>query len=182
MMFARSLRPFAECWPVAVICCALSLTASSIGSAQDEISSIGHALKATVLDVTTYPAAILHYDSTMRDWKSSQPLLQHGFVEQNPRFTLSGLSNDRPVSYGAGKNQILRDAVSVLAVTAAHNFATRLIEDAMKARYPEHRKMVAVVGWIERIGLSSYLSYHVSAAHYRQWKRNERLAAQLGIR
>jgi hypothetical protein len=181
-MLAPSSCPFGECWRAAVICCALSLTAVSITSAQDEISLVGHALKATVLDATTYPAAVLHYDSTMRDWTSSQPLLRHGFVEQNPRFTLSGLSNDRPVSYGAGKNQILRDAFSVLAVTAAHNFGTRLIEDAMKARYPEHRKMVAVIGWIERIGLSSYISFRVSAAHYRQWKRNERLAAQLGIR
>ena len=181
-MLPLSLRPLNECWRVAVICCALSLTAVTITRAQDEGSSVGHALKSTVIDPTTYPASILHYDSTMRDWKSSQPLLRHGFVEQNPRFTLSGLSNDRPVSYGAGKNQILRDAVSVLAVSAAHNFGTRLIEDAMKARYPEHSKMVAVIGWFERIGLSSYISYRVSAAHYRQWKRNERLAAQLGIR
>jgi hypothetical protein len=112
MMLTPRLRPFGACWRAAAICCALSLTVVSVTRGQDENSSVGHALKATVLDATTYPAAVLHYDATMRDWQSSQPLLRHGFVEQNPRFTLSGLSNDQPISYGAGRNQILRDAFS----------------------------------------------------------------------
>jgi hypothetical protein len=31
-------------------------------------------------------------------------------VERNSRFTISGFSFDTPVSYAAGRNQILRDA------------------------------------------------------------------------
>jgi hypothetical protein len=55
-------------------------------------STIGRALKSTVLDPTTYAASALYYDAAIRDWKASQPFFRHGFVEQNSRFTISGFS------------------------------------------------------------------------------------------
>jgi hypothetical protein len=175
-MLTRQLRAFVACF-------IFSITIVPQVCAQNDTPSIfGHALKATLLDPTTYPAPALYYDATMRDWKTSQTFFRNGFFEQNARFTISGFPNDKPVSYEAGRNQILRDAMAVFAVSAAHNFGARLFEDALKQQYPDHRKAIAVIGWIERIGLSAYLSYRVSTPHYRQWKANQQLAAQLGIR
>ena len=34
---------------------------------------------------------------------------------------------------------------------------------------------------IERMAAASYLSYVMSAMHFRQWRKNERLARQLGF-
>src|SRR5215510_14293311 len=68
-------------------------------------------LTRVVLDPTTYAPAALAYDSTMRDWRSSQTFFQHGFFESNARFTVSGLPNDVAVSYGAGQRIIRADAL-----------------------------------------------------------------------
>jgi hypothetical protein len=144
-------------------------------------SFVGGVIKSTVLDPTTYAPAILNYDSTIRDWNTSQPFFQNGFVERNARFTLSGRANDRAISYSAGRAKILHDALGVLAVSAIHNASTRVIERALIERHPERRTMIKTFGWIERIAVASVLSYKLSAAHYRQWKHNERLMRELGI-
>jgi hypothetical protein len=140
------------------------------------------AITATLLDPTTYPPAILGYDATMRDWKTSQPLLQRGFVESNARFTLSGRPFDTPVSYSAGKKQILNDAFGVLAVSAANNFGSRVLEKAIVERYPRHHRLVATLGWVERIAFASLMSYKLAAPHYRQSRENQRLMRELGAR
>ena len=172
--------------PLRVSVCLLIVVLSLVpwnASAQDQgTSPIGRAIKATLLDPTTYPPAMVTYDGTMRDWKTSQTFFRNGFVEQNPRFTLSGRSGDKAVSYEAGRNQILRDSLSVLAVSAAHNFSTQLIEQALRDRYPEHRKIVTALGWIERSAVASLMSYELAGPHYRQWRQNQRLIGELGIR
>ena len=66
------------------------------------------------------------------------------------------------------------------ALAAAQNLSSRLVERALLARYPEHRKMVKTIGWIQRIGLASLMSYHLSAAHYRQAGYNVTRARELG--
>lgn len=176
-MVTRQLRASASC----LIVCLLFIPC--VASAQErEPSVFGRAIKATLLDPTTYPPAILTYDGTMRDWKTSQPFFHNGFVEQNARFTRSGRSNDTAVSYEVGRNQILRDSVSVLAVSAVHNFSTQLFEQALRDRYPEHRKMVTAIGWLERTAVASAMSYKLAAPHYRQWQRNQRMSTELGIR
>src|SRR5438128_10355120 len=63
--------------------------------------------KSVIFDPTTYAPSILGYDATMRDWNSSQPFFQRGFVERNSRFTISGLSDDVAVPYEVGKRRIL---------------------------------------------------------------------------
>jgi hypothetical protein len=73
-------------------------------------SAVGSIFKRVVFDPTTYAPAIIAYDGTMRDWNTSQPFFRNGYFERNERFTLSGLPNDRPVSYEAGRRRILNDA------------------------------------------------------------------------
>jgi hypothetical protein len=162
----------------------LVLTSAPFASAQDEKPSsvVGNVIKGVVFDPTTYAPAIIGYHSTMKDWNTSQPFFKNGYVEHNARFTVSGRSDDTAVSYGEGRDRILRDAMTALTVAAAQNATSRLIEQALLARYPDHRKAVKAVGWIQRIAVGSLMSYHLSASHYRQARINAQRSAELGLR
>jgi hypothetical protein len=138
--------------------------------------------KRVVLDPTTYAPAIIAYDATMRDWKSSQPFFQNGFVEHNVRFTVSGRADDFPVDYGVGRRRILSDALANLEMSAVNNVTDSMFEHVLGERYPNHRKLIRALGWIEKSAFASYMSYRLSAAHYRQWQQNEQMASQLGQR
>jgi hypothetical protein len=173
---ARQLRSFGSCL---IVC--LLLVPSVAGAQEREPGIFGHAIKMAILDPSTYAPAIVTYDGTMRDWQSSQPFFQRGYVEQNARFTRSGRSGDVAISYGAGRDQILRDSLSVLAVSAVHNFGTQLIEQGLRERYPQHRKLITVFGWIERSAVASAMTYGLASPHYRQWRANQQLAAKMGI-
>lgn len=139
-------------------------------------------LKGVILDPTTYAPAVIAYDATMRDWNSSQLFFHRGYFEHNERFTISGRPNDLPVSYGDGRQRILSDAMVTLEISLAHNVGSRLLEQALRDRFPTHPKVVRAVGWIERSVFASYMSYRLSAAHYRQAGLNERRARELGYR
>jgi hypothetical protein len=152
-------------------------------SAQEPHSSfVADVAKHVVLDPTTYVPAILAYDSTMRDWNSSQPFFRNGFVEHNPQFTASGLPNDTPLGYDAGRKLIVSDLFANLELSVANNVVDSVFERALIDKYPNHRKLVRAVGWIEKSAFASLVSYQLSASHYRQWQQNERMALQLGIR
>ena len=142
---------------------------------------IADVITRVVLDPTTYAPAVLAYDATMRDWRTSQPFFQHGFYESNARFTISGLPNDVAVSYGAGQRMIRADALESLKRSAVNNLAEQIIERVLVNKYPNHRKLVRVVGWAQRISFASFKAYRLSARHYRQAGQNERLAEQLGF-
>ena len=159
------------------------LSPSTLRAQDNEQSSwLADIAKRVAFDPTTYAPAIIGYDATMRDWNSSQPFFNAGFVERNSRFTINGLPNGVAVDYTTGKRRILTDGIGNLEMSLANNFASAILERAMTNRYPEHRKLIKVVGWIERVGLASLLSYNLSSKHYRQWQENERTAAQLGLR
>jgi hypothetical protein len=176
-MVTRQLRRLASC----LIVCLLIVPC--VATAQEREPSIfGHAIKMTFLDPTTYTPAALVYDSTIRDWNTSQPFFRNGFVEQNPRFTRSGRSNDFAISYEAGRTQILKDSLSVLGVSAVHNFATQLIERGLREQHPNHPKLITALGWIERSAVASLMSSALATPHYRQWKQNQRMMNELGIR
>ncbi len=177
-MVTRQWRSLAGC----LIVVSIFFVPCDTFAQEREPSAFGHAFKAALLDPTTYTPSILVYDSTMRDWNSSQPFFRNGFVEQNARFTRSGRANDFAISYDAGRNQILKDSLSVLGVSAIHNFSTQLIEQALRQRFPEHRKAVTVLGWLERSMVASLMSYQLSAPHYRQWKKNQAMISELGLR
>lgn len=154
---------------------------SAIAQDRAERPFIPDVIARVVLDPTTYAPAALAYDATMRDWRTSQPLFQHGFYESNARFTVSGLPNDVPVSDRTGRRIIRADTLESLKRSAINNFAEQIIERVLVNKYPNHRKLVRALGWAQRISFASFKAYRLSAAHYRQAAQNERLAAQLGF-
>ena len=58
----------------------------------------------------------------------------------------------------------------------------RVIERLLMPRYPNHRKLLRAIGWIERSAVASYWTHRLSAGHFRQWQENERRTQQLGYR
>lgn len=161
----------------------VSWNAPFASAQQDNRSSaVVDVAKSVIFDPTTYAPALIQYDATMRDWNTSQPFFQNGHGEQNPRFTISGLPDDPPLSWAAGRSLILRDTMSTLGVAAAQNLASHVVERALLARYPEHPKLVRTIGWVQRIALASLMSYNLSAVHYRQAALNARRARELGYR
>jgi hypothetical protein len=139
-------------------------------------------IKHVAFDPTTYAPAALGYISTVRDWNSSQPFFNAGWVERNPRFTISGFPNDRPIAYDEGRGLILRDALTNLQFSIVNNVTNRILERLLIEQHPEHRRLWKTLGWIERIGYGSYLSYQLSADHFQQALVNEQRARDLGYR
>jgi hypothetical protein len=146
----------------------------------DQPPMVWEVTKRTLLDPTTYTPAVLSYGSTRLDWDSSQVFFQHGFVEQNRRFTVSGFSYDVPISHAAGNRQILIDSLGVLQMSVINNVAANVLESMLIKRYPHRRKLLRTLGWVERIGFASYWSYRLSADHFRKWRENEQMARRLG--
>jgi hypothetical protein len=150
--------------------------------AQEQHSPVGDTVKSVIFDPTTYAPAIIAYDATMRDWNTSQPFFRAGYVEHNERFTLTGRPNDVPMSYGDGQRRILTDALVNLQMSLVNNFADQMFERMLITRFPEHRKLVRTLGWIERVSFASFMSYQLSAQHYRQAGMNAQRAQQMGLR
>src|SRR3954468_15254190 len=106
----------------------LVVASAQLAFAQEEKRSSAFAdiVKGVILDPTTYAPAAIAYDATMRDWNSSQPFFRHGYFERNERFTISGLPNDRPLSYSDGRQRILSDAFVNLQMSLANNVADQV--------------------------------------------------------
>ena len=161
---------------------ALLLLAVPSVSAQEQVprSLVPDVLKQVLLDPTTYAPAIVAWSATRLDWQSSQVFFQNGWSEQNARFTVSGLSGDTAIDYHAGNRQILTDAFANLQLSLINNVSSRVTDGLLIRRYPSHRKLIRAVGWIERGVMASYLSYRLSADHFRQWQENGQRAQQFG--
>jgi hypothetical protein len=164
---------------IGVFCSAPS---SALAQDQERPSLLGSLVKEVALDPTTYAPAVIAYDATVRDWSSSQPFFRNGFMERNSRFTISGLPNAQPVSYAEGNRRILSDAAGNLSISLVNNLTDRVFERALLERYPEHRKIIRTMGWIERVSFGAYMSYLLSVDHYRQAQANALRAQQLGYR
>ena len=156
----------------------------AFASAQDsnDGSVVGSIFKRVVFDPTTYAPAVIAYDGTMRDWNTSQPFFRHGYYERNERFTLSGLPNDRPVSYEVGRRLILNDAFVTLEMSLINNVSSQIFERVLIDRFPQRRKLVRTFGWIERGAFASFMAYHLSSQHYRQASVNQMSAQQMGFK
>jgi hypothetical protein len=161
-------RPFR----LAVIALALLLSRSAFAQDPDSRSFAPDVLRRVVLDPTLYAPAIIGWGATRLDWNSSQTFFRNGFVEENPRFTISGRPADTPIGYGAGNRKILRDALATLPASLINNVTSQVIAGVLTRRYPTHRKVVRTIGWIERSSLAAYLSYRLSGDHLRQWQTN----------
>jgi hypothetical protein len=167
-----------------VMIATLVLVSAPLAFAQDEkrSSAFADVVKGVVFDPTTYAPALIAYHATMKDWNTSQPFFQNGFVEHNARFTVNGRPDGTAVSYTVGRNLIFKDAAAAFGVAAAQNATSRLVEHALLQRYPDHRKVVKTIGWMQRIAVASAMSYHLSAGHYRQAQLNAQRSAELGLR
>jgi hypothetical protein len=163
------------------ICLGLTTTAA-VAQEQPERSLFGDVAKGVALDPSTYAPAILAYTSTVRDWDSSQPFFARGYVEHNARFTVTGRADDVAIGYAAGRRQILKDAIGIFEVSLVNNATSRIIDQILIRRYPQHRTALRVLGWVERVGFASYMSYRMSSPHFRQAQLNEQRAGQLGLR
>ena len=147
---------------------------------------LGHApfvpglVKGVIFDPTTYAPAIVAWEATRLDWQSSQIFFRNGLFEHNPRFTVSGRGDDTAIGYAAGNRQIFTDSIANLQLSLVNNVSERAMERLLIPRYPNHRKLLRTIGWIERSAMASYWSYRLSAGHFRQWQENERRARQLG--
>jgi hypothetical protein len=155
---------------------------SAAADERERSSVLLDTVKDVALDPTTYAPALFYYSTTRLDWNSSQVFFHNGILEHNERFTVSGRPDDVAISYGAGNKLILMDALSVVQMSAVNNLTNNVIERVLIARYPHHRKLFRALGWIQRTGFASYWSYRLSEAHYRQWRHNERMARQLGLK
>jgi hypothetical protein len=133
------------------------------------------------LDPTTYAPSIIAYEATKLDWDTSQVFFRNGYVEGNARFTMNGLPNSTPISYSQGNHKILMDSLGILGGSMANNFVERSFEQLLMERYPDHPKLVRMLGWIERSAFAGYWSYRLSAAHFHQWEQNKQQAAALGL-
>jgi hypothetical protein len=136
--------------------------------------------RAVLVDPTTYAPALISYESMRQDWKTSQVLFAHGWLEQNRRFTISGRANDVPLGYSEGTSRIRGAALTVLRDSAVNNLSARLIERLLVARYPHRKNLIRTLSWVERIAFASLLTYSNSADHLRQASSNRRLAREYG--
>jgi hypothetical protein len=155
-----------------------------VASAQDQETSRPFAwdvARAVLIDPTTYAPAVISYDAIHWDWKTSQVLFAHGWVEASPRFTISGWPNDVPVTYAAGIRIIRGTALSILQYSVVNNLAVGISARVLASRYPSHGKLIRTLSWIERIGFASFVTYHNSADHVRQARTNRRIARERGF-
>src|SRR5688572_15871656 len=94
-------------WRVAVVVTlALGLAPASALAQAEQRPFAWDVARAALIDPTTYAPALISYHAIRQDWKTSQILFANGWLEQNPRFTLSGRVNDVPVSYHEGTKRI----------------------------------------------------------------------------
>jgi hypothetical protein len=167
---------------LALVAGLVALMGPAAAHAEDWPSAAGGIFKQVVFDPTTYSPAITSYTAERLDWKSSQIFFEHGYVEHNPQFTVSGFADDIPVSYDVGKRIILRNALEDLATSLIHNTAVRIIEREILIRHPKREKLIRAISWIERISFAVSLASIQSVDHFQQWRRNEQLARELGYR
>jgi hypothetical protein len=161
----------------------IGLFTPNVAMAQDEGRSnvVLDLTKAVLFDPTTYAPATLSYTSQRMDWKTSQVLFNAGWVEHNARFTVSGRPDDKPISFADGNKQIRRDALAHLQESVVNNLSTQIFERVLAQKYPEHRKLLKTLGWVERITFSSYVGYLASASHFNQVQKNQEMAREYGI-
>ena len=130
-------------------------------------------------DPTTYALPPIVYTAHRLDWDSSQKLFAHGYLEANPKFTLSGRVDDVPISHAAGKRRILRYSASMIGRSALNNGICALVERRLIERAPHRRKLIRTLGWIERGFVTAYWSYRLTHNQVGQWRDNERVLAGL---
>ena len=166
---------------IALIVIAIALV-PAFAAAQDERPRrfAWDVARAVLIDPTTYAPALIAHEAMRQDWKTSQVLFAHGWLEQNSRYTVTGRVNDIPVSYRDGTHRIRADALTILRHSAVNNVSAAIAERMLIARYPKRKALIRTLSWVERVAFASILTYTNSAAHFRQTSANRRLAREYG--
>ena len=155
------------------------LAAASAASAQDAPRAPASIPKKVFRDPTTFATTVVSFELRQLDWKSSQVFFQHGWLEHNPDYTVTGLADGAPIGYTAGRRKNIELALVELPIGFVHNVAEQAFEQRLIARFPGHRGLWRALGWIERVSFASYRASLVTS-HYAQWQHNQQLARQLG--
>ena len=142
-------------------------------------SVLGEAFTRVLKDPTTYALPPIVYTAHRLDWDSSQKLFAHGYLEANPKFTLTGRVDDIPISHAAGKRRILRYSTSMIGRSALNNGICAIVERRLIEKSPHRRKLIRTLGWIERGFVTAYWSYRLTHNQVHQWRDNERVLAGL---
>jgi hypothetical protein len=176
-------RPFGFCGVVtAIVIASLTIEARPARAQESTGGSFFSAVvKSTAIDPTTYAPAAVTYGVTRLDWNSSQVFFRNGYIEQNQKFTVSGLPDDQPIGFATGNKRIVWKAVGVFEASALNNLAMHSVARSLKERYPEHGRLIATLSWAERISFASYITYMQSSASYQQWRQNTARAQALGL-
>jgi hypothetical protein len=142
-------------------------------------SLLGETFTRVLKDPTTYALPPIVYTAHRLDWDSSQKLFAHGYLEANPKFTVTGRVDDIPISHAAGKRRILRYSASMIGRSALNNGICAIVERRLIEKAPHHRKLIRTLGWIERGFATAYWSYRLTHNQVHQWRDNERVLAGL---
>ena len=142
-------------------------------------SALAEVFTRVVKDPTTYALPPIVYTVHRLDWDTSQQLFAHGYLEANPKFTLTGRVGDVPISHAAGNKRILRYSASMIGRSALNNGICALVERRLIEKNPQHRKLIRTLGWIERGFATAYWSYRLTHNQYGQWRDNQRMLAGL---
>jgi hypothetical protein len=155
----------------------------SIARAQDEGRSnvVLDIARGVLFEPTTYAPATLSYSSQRMDWNTSQVLFRAGWLEHNSRYTVSGRADDTPLSFEDGNRQIRTDALMHLQESVVNNLSVQIFERTLAQKFPEHRKLLKTLSWVERISFASYVGYLASVDHFRQVQKNQEMARQFGL-
>jgi hypothetical protein len=174
---AQLLPEAAELPPIATQGASLSVDArAGEGSTH---SLLGEAFTRVLKDPTTYALPPIVYTAHRLDWDSSQKLFEHGYLEANPKFTLTGRIDDQPISHEAGKRRILRYSAATIGRSMLNNGITAVVERRLIDRAPQHRRLIRALGWLERGMVTAYWSYRLTHNQVSQWRDNERVLAGL---
>lgn len=176
------LRCISSATLVATLALAATAASAQTADSPEKTSFLVDLAKDVVFDPTTWAPASISYTATQLDWNSSQVFFRNGIMERNARFTVSGASPGVAIGYAEGNRKILMDTLATLQMSVANNVTANLVERVLIKRFPERRKLLRTLGWIERIGVASYWSHRLSAAHFQQWQTNDRLARQYGYK
>lgn len=133
-------------------------------------------------DPTTYAPFGASWLGKQLDWNSSQVLFKNGYVEENPDFTVNGLPHDKPLSHGAGSKKLVLVSLPVLELSVINNTAASVVERLLINRYPERRKLIKTLGWVEKITVAGYIGYKFSSPNFKQWQTNKNMARREGFR
>ncbi len=168
--------PGRRLWLPCILLFSCLLFAHSASAQVDRPSAISDVTKQVLTDPTTYLPSAIVYSSMQLDWNSSQPFFRYGFVEDNRRYTRSGLPHDLAIDYGAGNRKIIGDSLAILPASLANNAINRVLQRTLNERFPRQRKLWSTIAWIERAAFASYSASVVSSPHFEQWKKNQQLA------